>query len=489
MIPFGIEGLDIICKGGILPGNSILVEGAPGTGKTLLSMEFVYKGATLYDQMGIIISFEELPQQIYRDALNFGWDFRKLEEEGKLKVICTSPEVFQHDLEEVGGLFDKIALEEEKGARIVIDSINHLRKIPVPPLKLSELLDRFIFALKRRGFTSIFIKDKVYTEDLAMWGRYSVDMIIDLFYETVKGRRRVRLLEVAKARGQDYIMGKHPFKITSKGIEIYPGIVPLEHSTEISWKKPQRIKTGIATLDKMLGGGIIKNQSVLVAGNPGCGKTILGLQYLYENAKEGKICLFVSTEESMDKIAKQINSLGMEKYFKEEKIKIIHFPKLEFDRDEILFRLKRNIEKINPCCLVFDNLNSVYESYGKDIYFNEWLSCLISYLESKNITSMFILEIPTIIGDLKISDYGISYIADTIILMRYVEMQSELTKAICVVKHRSSDHEKKIRNYKITSSGIEIGKEFKNQEYILSGTSRTSFVAEKLEKFFKPKEV
>jgi circadian clock protein KaiC len=488
MIPFGIKGLDQICKGGVIEGNSILVEGAPGTGKTLLSMQFVYNGAVLFNEMGIIISFEELPQQIYRDALNFGWDFRKLEEEGKLKIICTSPEVFQYDLEKVGGFFDKIALEEEKGVRIVIDSINHLRKIPVPPLKLSELLDRFIFALKKRNFTSIFIKDKVYSEELAVWGRYSVDMIIDLFYEPVKGRKRVRLIEIAKARGQDYITGKHPFKITQNGIEIYPRVIPGEVSFSKSVpKKLKRISSGIEKLDEMLGGGIIEGHIVLVGGNPGCGKTIFGIQFLSSNVEEGKNCLFVSTEEIPNKILQQANSLNLGKYFEDERIKIIYFPKSEIDKDELVFKIKDEIEKTKPCCLVFDNLTSIYESFGKDIYFNDWLSEFLHCLEAHKITSMFILEIPTIVGELKISDYGISFLADTIILMRYVEVEGGVEKAISILKQRSSDHEKEIKRYKITSRGIEIKEGFKNHENILAGTSRSMIIGEKLEKFFKLK--
>ncbi|MDY7041691.1 MAG: ATPase domain-containing protein, partial [Chloroflexota bacterium] len=150
----GIKGLDAMLHGGFLPQTANLVEGAPGTGKTTLGMQFIYNGITMYDEPGIILTFEEFPQQYYRDAAEFGWDFKALEQAGRLKVIMTSPEVSKLDLEQVGGMIETIA-NETGSRRILVDSLSHFEKLTDDPVELRALQYSFINALKREGLTAI----------------------------------------------------------------------------------------------------------------------------------------------------------------------------------------------------------------------------------------------------------------------------------------------------------------------------------------------
>jgi len=156
-IKTGIKGLDEMLCGGFLPQTANLVEGATGTGKTTLGMQFIYNGITQYNEPGLIITFEEFPQQYYRDAAAFGWDFKKLEKEGKLKVIMTSPEVTRLDLERVGGMIE--TLVTEMGAqRILVDSLSHFARLTSDPVELRAIEYSFINALKREGLTSILTR-------------------------------------------------------------------------------------------------------------------------------------------------------------------------------------------------------------------------------------------------------------------------------------------------------------------------------------------
>ncbi len=217
----GIKGLDEMLHGGFLPQSANLVEGAPGTGKSTVGMQFIYNGITQYNEPGLILTFEEFPQQYYRDALTFGWDFRKLEAEGKLKVIMTSPEVTKIDLETVGGLIETQA--NEMGARrVLVDSLSHFERLTDDPLELRAVQYSLINALKREGLTSILTK-----ETPALLGEVSgdegvafiVDSYLLLRYVEIESAIHKALL-VLKLRGSNHDKDIRQFQIGPKGIEV-----------------------------------------------------------------------------------------------------------------------------------------------------------------------------------------------------------------------------------------------------------------------------
>ena len=212
----GIKGLDDMLAGGFLVETANLVEGAPGTGKTTLGMQFIYNGITQFNEPGLIMTFEEFPQQYYRDAETFGWDFRGLEQADKLRVIVTSPEVGKSDLEHVGGRIEAIA--REIGARrILVDSLSHFERLSDDPVELRDMLFRFINALKREGLTSVLTR-----ESLALIGENSsaeeevafvADSYIMLRYVEIESAIR-RALLVLKLRGSDHAKDIRQFEIT-----------------------------------------------------------------------------------------------------------------------------------------------------------------------------------------------------------------------------------------------------------------------------------
>ena len=218
----GIPGLDEMMHGGFLPQTANLIEGAPGTGKSTFGMQFIYNGITKYDEPGLIITFEEFPQQYYRDAESFGWDFRKLEAQGRLKVIMTSPEVTRHDLESVGGMIE--TMTAEMGVRrILVDSLSQFERLTTDPMELRSLQYGFINALKREGLTSVLTRESLTLFGQTDDGENSLAFIADSYlllrYVEIESAIRKALL-VLKLRGSDHAKDIRQFEITSHGIEV-----------------------------------------------------------------------------------------------------------------------------------------------------------------------------------------------------------------------------------------------------------------------------
>jgi len=229
-IKTGIEGLDNMLNGGFLPETANLVEGAPGTGKTTMGMQFIYNGIIHYDQPGVILTFEEFPQQYYRDAATFGWDFKKLERENKLRIIMSSPEVTKADLENIDGRIE--TLVKEIGAqRIMVDSLSHFERLTHNRTELRSVIYSFINALKREGLTSLLTREspallgeaKSVDSDVA----FVAESYVLLRYVEIESAIRKALL-VLKLRGSNHAKDIRQFAITEHGIQVQDKFVGRE---------------------------------------------------------------------------------------------------------------------------------------------------------------------------------------------------------------------------------------------------------------------
>ncbi len=218
----GIPGLDNMLHGGLLRNSALLVEGAPGTGKSTLGMQFIYQGATLYDEPGLILTFEMFPRQYYRDAANFGWDLRALEASDKLRIVMSSPEVSRIDLQAVTGQIESIA-HQLQARRVLVDSLSHFERLTSDPIELRQIIYEFINGLKRVGLTAVLTRENVallgetpnMEEDLA----FVVDGYLMLRYVELSSAVR-RALLVLKLRGSDHAKDIRQFEITSHGLEV-----------------------------------------------------------------------------------------------------------------------------------------------------------------------------------------------------------------------------------------------------------------------------
>lgn len=226
----GIDGLDKMLNGGFLPETANLVEGAPGTGKTTMGMQFIYNGITQYNEPGIILTFEEFPQQYYRDAATFGWDFKKLESENKLRVIMSSPEVSKADLENIDGRIE--TLVHEIGARrIMVDSLSHFERLTSEPGELRAITYSFINGLKREGLTSLLTRESPAllgeSESVDADVAFVAESYVLLRYVEIESAIRKALL-VLKLRGSDHAKDIRQFSITEQGIKVQDKFVGQE---------------------------------------------------------------------------------------------------------------------------------------------------------------------------------------------------------------------------------------------------------------------
>jgi circadian clock protein KaiC len=221
-VPFGIKGLDEMIYGGLMEGSANLIEGAPGTGKTTIAMQFIYNGIVNYNEPGCIITFEEFPQQYYRDALKFGWDLKKLEAKGLLKIIFSDPETTLKEFEKVNGKFINI-IQEMKLKRIAIDSMSHFESLSMDEFHLRELEFNFINSLKRENITSVLLR-----ENDSLMGQMSqltskipfiVDSYVLLRYVEIDSAIAKALI-ILKMRGSDHTKEIRGFTISSSGVEV-----------------------------------------------------------------------------------------------------------------------------------------------------------------------------------------------------------------------------------------------------------------------------
>jgi circadian clock protein KaiC len=221
-VPTGIAELDKMLHGGFLPQTANLVEGAPGTGKSTLGMQFIQHGITAQDEPGLILTFEEFPQQYYRDAANFGWDFRAHEAADKLRVIMTSPEVSRADLQQINGRIEAV-IHQIGVRRVLVDSLSHFERLTRDPVELRQVTYEFINGLKRLGLTALLTRENAALlgetpdseEDLA----FVVDSYVMLRYVEIQSAVHKALL-VLKLRGSDHEKDIRQYAITNKGIEV-----------------------------------------------------------------------------------------------------------------------------------------------------------------------------------------------------------------------------------------------------------------------------
>ncbi|WP_066637801.1 ATPase domain-containing protein [Desulfolucanica intricata] len=384
----GITGLDDLLYGGIVQGNCVLIQGIPGAGKTTLGIEFIYRGITQYNEPGVIITCEQFPESIYRDALNFGWDLRKLESINMLRIVCTSPEVLMDT--ESGLLEDVVA---EVGAkRILVDSISHFRNAIGDPLELRRAVYSFCNGLRKLGLTAFLVKEQENTTDGHYdFEEYVLDAVISMKNIEGPAYHRDRLLEITKTRGQEHISGKHSFRITSDGIKVF-ALQGLINSIKFSNYSDYIISTGISGLDDILNGGFPRGISVAVIGNSGTGKTVLGLQYLIKGALAGDRGVLFSCEESFEHLVGNAHRFGwdLKDLHNRNIVKLLYQSFIETEIDKSIIEIGKAVKSIGAARVVIDSIPGLISRVNDSMLLREKFYYLATYLNSLGCTTLLL---------------------------------------------------------------------------------------------------
>ena len=458
LVNTGIEGLDEILYGGVPRNNNLMVEGAPGSGKTTLGLGFIVAGAALYGEPGAIVSFELDAAKLLRDAAGFSWDLQQLIDDGKIKIIQTSPAVLLSEFRNADGAFGE-ALRALGAKRLLIDGLTPLRLYAeAHDLPFRAELHLLIEGLSRLGVTTLMTTER--DESMAnvqMHERFVFDTIISLTREE-HARRVHRRLTVLKSRGQDFIGGSHTMRIEPDvGVHVYRRAQSRPVSSLDQPTSSTRLSTGSNALDEMMDGGLYQGSVTMVSGISGTGKTVLGVQFLTASVQAGHKALLVTLDEHPRQLMRNAGSLGfdLEGMVARRDIFLHYESPLELELDVHFERVIKLVEAEGIDCVVFDSV-AVYEMASPDEV-ADYLYALATFFKDRLATILFNYESPELLGVSQISEeLKGSHLVDNIILLNYVEISTVLRRAIAVPKVRGSSNRQVTREYVIGAGGLSL---------------------------------
>ena len=447
LVRTGISGLDTILANGIPRGNVILLEGAIGTGKTTLGVEFVYRGASLYGEPGIIVLFEVSPEKLVRDAARFGWDLPALERQHKLKIIFTTRPVFRQELQQADSLF----LEEaaKMGARrIFVDGVAGIIGGSGGP----EPRDAFhvlVEGLQREQLTAVLaVEASAFNNGgppASLPEESIADTVVRLRMEDMS-RATVRSIEIVKSRGHDFQMGRHSFRIVDgHGLQIYRRVqAPRRESRDraAAFDPTTRITTGVPGLDDIVNGGYFLGSTTVIAGISGVGKSVMACQYLAEGARRGERSLMFSLDEQVPQIVRNANSIGIDlKPWMEQDLVRVHYdPPQEMEIDRHFHEIERIVNEFQPRRVVFDSLSTYGSNLGtQGRMFRDFFHALVALMKEHQTATVYNHENPEMLGmSSMMGAFAMSSLVDNIVLMNWVELGDTFRLGLTVAKMRAN---------------------------------------------------
>lgn len=474
--PTGIDGLDQITGGGLPRGRPTLICGGPGCGKTLMAMEFLVKGATLYDEAGVHIAFEETPEELAENVASLGFDVPGLVRDGKL--CFDHIKIDANEVEETGdfdleGLFIRIglAIDSVNAKRIVLDTIETLfAGLTNEAILRSELIRLFRW-LKDRGVTAIVTGERGEGQ-LTRQGmeEYVSDCVI-LLDHRVNDQLSTRRLRIVKYRGTTHGTNEYPFLIQETGVSVLP-ITSIGLSHDAS---SERVSSGVPRLDTMLEGkGFYRGSSVLVSGQAGTGKTTFAARFAEAACQRGEKCLYFAFEESERQFVRNMRSVGidLDTWIKRDLLRVYASRPTFLGLEAHLVSMHKHIGDFAPKIVVVDPLSN-FLSVGSAGEANALLIRLVDYLKSEQITGYF-TDLTSGYGVKEATEVQISSIIDTWIQMRSIELAGERNRAMYVLKSRGMEHSNQIREVRFSKSGIELVDVYVGPEGVLTGAMRAS---------------
>lgn len=469
----GIAGLDDVLEGGLPRHHMYLVEGAPGSGKTTLGLQFLLQGAK-EGEKGLYVTLSESKDELVGVAASHGWSLDPIEifeitpqvEEMRAEAQYT---VFHPSEVELADTTTSILkyVEKVQPTRVVFDSLSEIRMLARDPLRYR----RQILTLKRyftgRNCTVLLLDDLTGSNDLQVQSiSHGVIVMQSLDREYGVKRRR---LEVRKVRGSHFREGFHDYVIERGGVVVFPRLVAAEHNPDL----PRNlVLSGLEELDDLLGGGIESGTSTIMTGPAGTGKSTLAMLYAAAASARGEYAAIFTFDESLRTLIQRGEGVGIpvKKHLEAGRLTIQQLDPAELSPGEFVSWVRQLVEKNRVKVLVIDSLNGFLNAMPGEQVLVMQMHEMLAYLNQQGVATILTLAQHGLVGSTITGPVDLSYLADSVLLFRYFEAAGEIKKAVSVLKKRSGMHERTIRELSFSAGRIEVGLPLEKFEGVLTGT-------------------